>query len=263
MSNALQVIASSNGVTVEEVQEVIRGMIISGKNQQGAVATNAEMTVVSSIFAKYDLNPFVREGHAFISGNKLQVMIGLDGWLKIMNRQPDYDGYEQIDNFDGNGELVSVTTKIYVKGRKYPTPHTEYMDEAYQQTSPAWRKYKKRMLSGKSLGQCVRKSFGISEVLDVDEAARIDSSVQQGEERDITTQAPEINWAELDAQMAECITQEQLQTFSSGIKADMQRDGTWSKYKGDIVAMNASHRARIDSMGTEIEGELVDGEQAE
>lgn len=57
-------------------------------------------------------------------------MIGLDGWIKLANRNPDFDGYEQTDNFDDKGELVSVTTKIYVKNRRFPTPHTEYMREA-------------------------------------------------------------------------------------------------------------------------------------
>ena len=112
MSNAMIELAKNTGATVEEMTDVIKGMIISGKAQHGAVATNAEIMVVSSVCAKFGLNPLVREAHAFVSGGKLQVMIGLDGWIKLANRNPDFDGYEQTDNFDENGDLVDPAEEL-------------------------------------------------------------------------------------------------------------------------------------------------------
>ena len=262
MSKALALIANSTGVTPEEVKEVLRGMIISGKQQHNATATDAEMTVVSSIFAKYDLNPFVREGHAFVSGGKLQVIIGLDGWLKIANRDPNFDGYEQIENFDDKGELISVTTKIYVKGRKYPTPHTEWMKEAFVPTSPAWKKYPFRMLAGKSLGQCVRKAFGISEVVDDDEAARITSSRQ---EKDITpaSTAPTIDWQAVNDMMAECADLETLKGVAGSLRREMEINGTWAQHKDHMILLHAEHKERIEkayNQPVELSGEVVDAE---
>lgn len=258
MSNALAVIAASNGVTQEEVAEVLRGMIISGKGQHGAQATNAEMTVVSSIFAKYDLNPFIREGHAFVSGGKLQVMIGLDGWLKIANRHPEFDGYEQFDNFDDKGDLVSVTTKIYVKNRRFPTPHTEYMKEAFVSTSPAWKKFPFRMLAGKSLGQCVRKAFGVSEVLDDDEASRIAANTPR--EKDITPAAKVIDWDAIKADMAECGDEESLNAVCVELRRRLEADGQWAQAKATCILMKSEHQARINSYAAQtevLEGELV------
>lgn len=275
MSNALAVIAASNGVTQEEVAEVLRGMIISGKGQHGAQATNAEMTVVSSIFAKYDLNPFIREGHAFVSGGKLQVMIGLDGWLKIANRHPEFDGYEQFDNFDDKGDLVSVTTKIYVKNRRFPTPHTEYMKEAFVSTSPAWKKFPFRMLAGKSLGQCVRKAFGVSEVLDDDEASRITASSPHGSrEKDITPVAKVIDWDAIKADMAECGDEESLNAVCVELRRRLEADGQWAQAKATCILMKSEHQARIQSYAAQadavqveaMEGELepaYDSDQAE
>lgn len=261
MSNALSVIAASNGVTQEEVAEVLRGMIISGKGQHGAQATNAEMTVVSSIFAKYDLNPFIREGHAFVSGGKLQVMIGLDGWIKIANRHPEFDGYEQFDNFDDKGELVSVTTKIYVKNRRFPTPHTEYMKEAFVPTSPAWKKYSYRMLAGKSLGQCVRKAFGISEVLDDDEASRI--AANSPREKDITPATKAIDWDAIKADMSECGDEAALNAVCIELRSRLEADGQWAQAKATCILMKSEHQARIQSYAAQADaaqGDVLEGE---
>lgn len=248
MSTALVKLAENTGVSTEEITEVVRSMIISSKNQNGATATNAEMAVVSGICSKYQLNPMMREAHAFISGGKLQVMIGIDGWLKILNRQEDFDGYEQFDNFNDKGELESVLTKIYVKGRKFPTPHTEYMDEAFQPNSAAWKKFRKRMLAGKSLGQCVRKAFGISEVIDDDEAGRIRSNTPA--ERDITPK-PSVNFTDINVIMSECRTLDELKQASGRIREEMQANGTWNDAKPEIIALNVKHKDRISSQKDE------------
>ena len=260
--NSLAVIAQNTGTTQEEIKEVLSGMIISAKAQHGSKATDAELAVVSGVCAKFGLNPLVREAHAFISGGKLQVMIGLDGWIKIMVRQDSYDGHEQVENFDDNGELISVTTKIYVKGRKYPTPHTEWMKEAFVPTSPAWKKYPFRMLAGKSLGQCIRKAFGISEILDDDEAARITGSRQ---EKDITptSTAPAIDWQAINDMMAECADLDTLKGVAGGLRREMEINGTWAQHKDHMILLHTEHKERIEkaySEPVELTGEVVDAD---
>ena len=145
MSNAIAVIAQNTGATQDEVTDILKNMIVSAKQQHGAQATNAELAVVAGVCSTYKLNPLVREAHAFISGGKLSVTIGIDGWIKIMNRQENFDGVEFEDKFDDTGKMISVTTKIYTKNRSHPTCVTEYMDECYQEKSPAWQKFKKRV----------------------------------------------------------------------------------------------------------------------
>lgn len=244
MSTALEAIAGSTGVKPEEVAEVLRGMIISSKNQHGATATNAEMTVVSSIFAKYDLNPFIREGHAFISGGKLQVMIGIDGWLKIMNRHPDFDGVEFDYEWDGK-TLSGVTTKIFTKNRSRPVCVTEWLDECKQDKSDAWRKYPKRMLRNKSIGQCVRVAFGISEIIDNDEAERM--GVKSEREVTQSPQAPNADYTAIESAMAECGDHEGLNAVCAGIRTEMEKLAIWDTEKVVLAGMKATHKARIDS----------------
>lgn len=248
MSTALAKLAETTGVSETEISEVIRGMIISSKAQHGAIATNAEMTVVAGICGKYGLNPMMREAHAFISNGKLQVIIGIDGWIKILNRQPDFDGFEQIDNFNEKGDLISVTTKIYVKGRKYPTPHTEYLDECYQPNSPAWKKYKCRMLTNKSLGQTIRIAFGISEVIDDDERNRITGNTPK--ERDITPEKQQfkVDFDAIESSFSECADLDTLKSAASMVREELQSNNEWEYAKDRVVAIHIKHKDRIESL---------------
>lgn len=242
MSTSLVKLADNIGTTPEEIKTVLSGMIISAKAQHGSVATDAELTVVSGICAQYDLNPLTREAHAFISGGKLSVVIGIDGWIKLCNRQSNFNGIEYDYEFDGK-ELMSVTTKIHVKGRDYPVCITEWMDECYQPKSPAWQKFKKRMLRNKSTGQAVRVAFGITEVIDDDEKARV---VDNTPERDITPQ-PTVDFKAIEFAMAECGDLDTLKAACGDIRQQMQTNGTWASNKDKIIALNIKHKDRINA----------------
>lgn len=259
MSTAIAKLATNIGVSEVEITDVVKGMIVSAKGQHGSVATDAELTVVSGICAQYDLNPLTREAHAFISGGKLSVVIGIDGWIKICNRQPNFNGIEYDYEFDGK-ELLSVTTKIHVKGRDYPVSITEWMDECYQSKSPAWQKFKKRMLRNKSTGQAVRVAFGISEVIDDDEAKRIDGNTVS--ERDITPQ-PTVDFNVIDIAMAQCGDLDTLKSECGDIREKMQTDGTWDTNKHKIIALNSKHKDRINSYSDaeEVESPVTDEEK--
>jgi len=254
-NTSLAIIAKNSGATEEEIKTVLTGMIISSKNQHGATATGAEMAVVTGTCAKYGLNPLVREAHAFISGGKLQVVIGIDGWIKIMNRQPDFNGVEFIDNFDGKS-LISITTKIHIKGRDFPTCVTEYMDECKQLKSDAWKKYEKRMLRNKSLGQCIRVAFGISEVIDNDEQQRIESA---NSPKDITPTV-EVDFDAIDKSFAECGDDETLREAASACREDLQSKNAWESAKVKVVALRTKHKNRIESMANVEEAVVVDEE---
>lgn len=250
MSNkALSVIADSIGVSVEEATSVIKGMIISVKNQHGATASDAELAIVSSTCAKYNLNPLVKECAAFISGGKLQVVLMIDGWYKIVNRQPDFDGVEFEDHLS-NGVLTAITCKMYIKGRSRPVTVTEYLSECKQDKSDVWKKYPARMLRHKAYIQCARMAFGISELIDNDEADRIRSG-----EKDITPQKSSVmvNWQEIETRMAECGDDETLKEVSGSIRESMQRSGIWETEKHILIDMNGRHKKRIQNYGNTAE----------
>ena len=67
-----------------------------GKDRNGSyqvkTPTVEEMMSLLVICDKYGLNPFTREIFAFANRGKIVPVVSIDGWLAILNRQPDYDG---------------------------------------------------------------------------------------------------------------------------------------------------------------------------
>ena len=245
MSTALAKLSEITGATSEEVNEVVKGMIISSKAQHGATASNAEMAVVVGTCARYGLNPLTKEAHAFISGGKLQMIVGVDGWSKIMNRQPNFDGIEFDDTIGADGKITAITAKIYIKDRSRPVCITEYLAECNDIKSTVWKKFPCRMLRHKAMIQCCRIAFGISEVIDDDEKNRIVSNSPA--ERDITPQ-PSVNFADINTIMNDCDNLESLKSACGDIRKQMQTNGTWDSNKAEIIALNVKHKDRINSI---------------
>lgn len=248
MSTALSIVAHNTGASEEEIKEVLSGMIVSAKNQHGAKATNAELAIVSGVAAKYQLNPLVKEMAAFVSGGKLQVMVMIDGWYKMVNRQPEFDGVEFEDKFDGD-KIVAVTCKMYLRNRSRPVSVTEYFEECNDPKSSVWKKWPARMLRHKAYIQAARMAFGISEVIDDDEAQRTQSN--EPTERDITPentpQKPVIDIKAVDDEMSKCDNLESLKEVSSRIRKDFEAMGVWDEYKSQIIKFNTKHKQRIEN----------------
>lgn len=255
MSTALELVASNVGATPEEVAEVIKGMIISSKNQHGASASNAEMAIVTSVCAKYGLNPLVKECAAFISGGKLQMVVMIDGFYKVVNRQANFDGVTFEDKFDDKGELISITCNMHLKNRSHPVTVTEYLRECKDQKSNVWTKWPARMLRHKAYIQCARMAFGLTEMVDNDEADRIKSG-----ERDVTPQASNVSTVDypaIDQAMAECTDHDALNKLCAEIRAEMEKRGTWNSEKVTLADMKSRHKARIDASVSTDEFEVV------
>lgn len=247
MSTALTTIAQSSGVSVEDVTEVLKGMIISAKNQHGSTASNAELAIVSGVCAKYDLNPMVKECAAFISGGKLQVVLMIDGWYRIVNRQPEFDGVEFDDHLDDKGQLTAITCRMYIKGRSRPVVVTEYMAECRQPKSDVWSKYPSRMLRHKAYIQCARMTFGISEMVDPDEADRIKAG-----ERDITPQQSRasVDYQGIEKSAASCADVECLRVIFGDIRSELEKAGTWNKERPVINEIYSRHKSRIEELNS-------------
>lgn len=122
---------------------------------------------------KYDLNPFTKEIYAFpAKGGGVQPIVSIDGWMKIINDHPQFDGMKFQDKLDDNGKLLAVTCIIYRKDRRHPVEVTEYMSECQRGTDP-WQKWPARMLRHKAAIQAARYAFGFSGIMEPDEAERM------------------------------------------------------------------------------------------
>jgi phage recombination protein Bet len=145
----------------------------------GKAPSQEEMLSLLVVANTYELNPFTREIFAFRGkGGSIQPIISIDGWLRIMNRQKDFDGskVEFADKVISIGstaipEWCEVT--IYRKSLSNPVVVREYAQETFMST-PVWAKYPRRMLRHKTFIQAIRVAFGISGALDEDTAKEAD-----------------------------------------------------------------------------------------
>jgi len=257
MTTALAIVAANTGASEEDIKNVISGMIISSKGQHGATATSAEMAVFTGVCSKYALNPLVKECAAFVSGGKLQVIVMIDGWYKMVNRQPNFDGVEFEDKFGDDGKIVSITCKMYVKNLGRPVCVTEYLAECKDAKSSVWTRWPARMLRHKAYIQAARIAFGISEIIDDDEVNRIKSNTSGTQaERDITPQ-PSVDFNVIDISMAQCADLDTLKAECGDIRETMQTDGTWDTNKAKIIALNIKHKDRINAAYVDVEVEEI------
>lgn len=135
--------------------------------QQGVFkdAKPAEFQALVITAQEYQLNPILKELYAFpAKGGGIVPIVSIDGWLKIINRQPKLDGLSVEMSSDGS----EATCTIHVKDREHPVVVTEYLDECKRNTEP-WKTMPRRMLRHKAIIQAARVAFGIGGVFDEDE----------------------------------------------------------------------------------------------
>lgn len=129
---------------------------------------DAQMTALMVVANQYGLNPWTREIYAFPDKNNgIVPVVGVDGWSRIINEHPQFDGldFEQTDE--------ACTCIVYRKDRSRPIRVTEYMSECKRPNVGPWTSHPKRMLRHKALIQAARLAFGYTGIYDQDEADRI------------------------------------------------------------------------------------------
>lgn len=154
--------------------------------------SDAQMTALMVVANQYGLNPWTKEIYAFPDQNNgIVPVVGVDGWSRIINNNPQFDGMD----FEQNDE--SCTCIIYRKDRGHPIKVTEWMSECKRPVKP-WQSHPKRMLRHKAMIQCARLAFGYAGIFDQDEAERIAESTKT-----IDTETGEIVTFDVNAAIAE------------------------------------------------------------
>jgi phage recombination protein Bet len=153
--------------------------------------TNEQMAALLVVANAHRLNPFTKEIHAFASRGGIIPVVGIDGWAKLANEHPAFDGLE----FDQDDEKCTCT--IYRKDRSHPISVTEYRSECERPTDP-WKTHPKRMLRHKALAQCARLAFAFAGIYEPDEAERVLAAdaidvTPEGDDEPIIKKGP-VNW---------------------------------------------------------------------
>lgn len=133
--------------------------------------TDAQMTALLVVAQQYGLNPFTKEIFAFPDKGGIVPVVGVDGWARIINSHPQFDGMDFEQDAD------SCTCIIYRKDRSHPTKVTEWMAECKRPNVKPWVSHPYRMLRHKAMIQSARLAFGFVGIYEQDEAERIVESV--------------------------------------------------------------------------------------
>lgn len=140
------------------------------KNTVFRGATNDELLALVVVSNEYGLNPLTKEIYAFpAKGGGIVPVVSIDGWIRMMNDHPQFDGIDYEFEHSDDGKLIACTSVIYRKDRSKPVRVTEYLIECKRNTEP-W-KMERRMLRHKATIQGARVAFGFSGITDEDEAA--------------------------------------------------------------------------------------------
>lgn len=166
--------ATEYGLEPAKVMSIVTETIFRGGREEPPL-TPAEVAAALIVCNAYNLNPFTKEVYAFRSKGKLLIVVGVDGWSTIVNRQPQLNGIEFEEHFDEQGAIQAVTCKIHRKDRALPVIVTEYTRECFRDTDP-WRKMPIRMTRNRAFVQCARIAFSISGIVDDDEAGTIEGA---------------------------------------------------------------------------------------
>ena len=140
---------NSTNTTLEMLQ-ALRNTVAPGLNEP-------EFLLFAEMCRATGLNPATKEIWAIKAGGRLQLMTGINGFLKIANSHPQFDGMEVSFEWDGK-TLISSTAKVYRKDRRFPSIATAYMAE-YGKKTPIWGQMPSIMLSKCAKSLAIREAF--------------------------------------------------------------------------------------------------------
>lgn len=168
-ASAVETMAGRFGIEPNKLLPILKATAIR-KPKEGREATNEEVAAFVIVANQYGLNPFVKEIYAYPDTKRGGVVpiVSVDGWARIINSQPLFNGCEFEEDLDEKGQLVSTTCKMHVKGRDYPVCVTERLRECRRNTDP-WNQMPHRMLRHKAFIQAARYAFSLSGIYDEDE----------------------------------------------------------------------------------------------
>ena len=175
--------AAEYGVDKAKLYSTLANSIFAqgGKDRNGSyqvkTPTPEEMMSLLIVADRFKLDPFTKQIFAFSSRGKVVPIVSVDGWLALLNRQPDYDGL----TVEFSNDLVEIggvklpeycQVSIHRKSLTRPVVISEYATEVFQPTE-VWKKYPRRMMRHKAIIQCARIAFSISGIYDREEGEAI------------------------------------------------------------------------------------------
>lgn len=160
---ALDILANRLNITPGSLKGTLQATVFKNCN-------DSEFAALVIVANEYKLNPLTKEIYAFPQkGGGIVPLVSVDGWIRIMNEHPQFDGIEFEDIPDADGKLLAIEATIWRKDRSRAIKVVEYLSECQGTTGP-WQKSPARMLRHRALIQCARIAFGFSGIYAEDDS---------------------------------------------------------------------------------------------
>ncbi len=155
-----------------------RDQIDTIKNTVAKGASDDELAMFLHLAQTYGLDPFLKE--IFYSGQMKTIITSRDGYLKVAQRDPEFDGIQSMavcenDDFSidmvnnvvnhkfgkgDRGNVIGAWAVCYRKGRRPVIAYADY--EEYNKKNPIWNTYKSAMCCKVAESFALKRQFGIS-----------------------------------------------------------------------------------------------------
>lgn len=155
-----------------------RDQINTIRNTVAKGADDNELAMFLHLSQTYGLDPFLKE--IFYSGQMKTIITSRDGYLKVAQRDPDFEGIQSMavcknDDFSVDmvnnvvnhsfgkgerGEVIGAWAVCYRKGRKPVIAYADYAE--YNKGNQIWKTYKSAMCCKVAEAFALKRQFGIS-----------------------------------------------------------------------------------------------------
>jgi hypothetical protein len=201
------------------------------------------------------LNPFLKEIW-FVPG--VGVMAGRDGYLRVANESPQFDGMETRVERDAKNVPIKATCSVWRKDRSHPITCEAYYNE-YKRSGGVWDKYPSAMISKVAEVLALKRSFSINGVVTEEEigeqeptrAEKVQAAKEVGAAK-LAAMTGEVYQAEFVEQpeMAEApakISFKALESFKD-IKAELKKLGAEARYYGILKTFGAEKSNQLNEI---------------
>lgn len=159
------------GVPAHKIYDILRNLWKPSKGQEPL--SNNEIYNGLVLIARFELDPFAREIYVTRGSHGLMVIVGIDGWIKILDRTEHYDGFDREYGYSEDGkELLWIQTTIHSTKRKHPTVHRAFMAEYKRICGPVASQIPVHMLGIFSLRHAARLFVPLGAYIMTEEEAK-------------------------------------------------------------------------------------------
>lgn len=152
----------------DEVVRTIKDTVCKG-------ATDPQLRMFLEVCKRTGLDPFLKE--IWYVAEKGIIMAARDGYLRVANENPNFDGIETRVERDEKKIPVKAVCTVWRKDRSHPVICEAYYNE-YVKQSPVWKQYPSAMISKVAEVLALKRSFAINGVVSEEEVGEHQGSAE-------------------------------------------------------------------------------------